>query len=344
MAYTAIPADHVKDLNNKYKTVTDTLAKPGTKEETLRLAGLQKLYLEDIKDSLTDDMAQLTTNFGLHQKNIDNIIKASQVDLKYARQITAKYKSKQYPEYPDQVRHVAAKLVKAVNTAQQDALDFGDAWKGYRENVAKDVPPATYAAAEAVRKRIINDSKITAAKIVQLKAAANEAETLLGIVGKATRKRVTGVDQPLAEAQRAAAAVSKKLADLLDEARNPPGRGTQPNSIKTNSEYLVQGAADKKLTDVPSNLSNNEGRWANVEASWKGLNTRALSMEKVLSDSKKGFRSTELADPLVKAEMAKAAVSVAAVKADVKLYAGHYTKAKAAIAKIKAAYAAKKKK
>jgi hypothetical protein len=341
--YTAIPADHVSDVNDKYQKAALKLKTEKDPVEINRLKGLLTLYEEDVKEHLHDDMETLTRNFAAHQNNIDGLVAGALDNLKWAKTTTAKYKSKPDPQFPPQVKNFVDKINKAATDAKADALAFGDAWKGYRENVAKDVPAPVIASAEATRKSIINNSKITSAKILKITAAANEAEALLDIVGKATRKRVEKADRPLADAQKAARDLSKKMADLLTDARTPPGRGTQPNSIRSGSDNLVAAAANKTLTANPSNLSDNEGRWATVDASWKGLNTRAAGMAKVLENSQKGFRSTELKDPVVKAELVKAAKSLADVKADVKLYAPYYAKAQTAIKKIQAAFKAKKK-
>jgi hypothetical protein len=339
----------VTSINDDYKTkVADPLkvaqGKSPKDQGTIdRLKILAEPYEHEVKEILDDDMRTLKASFETHQRNIDALVKASLDDLKAAKETTASYKAKPRSELPPQVEFFTKRIKQRAVDAAADAKSFGDAWKGYRENVAKNMPEAVIDGPETIRKDVINRSKITGAKILQISSAGHEAEAQLEIVHKATRKRVDKTDRPIAEAQQAAKNFSKKMADLLAEAQNPPTRSTQPNSIRSNSSSLVENAANKSLTANPRNLSDSEGRWATTDASWKGLNTRATAMANVLTNTQKGFRSTELADAVVKGEMVKANKSLADIKLEVKQYAPMYAKAQKAITTIRAAFKNKKK-
>ena len=81
------------------------------------------------------------------------------------------------------------------------------------------------------------------------------------------------------------------------------------------------------VADNPTRIAV-DGAWKNAQAAYKAMTTRASSMANILAIRTKGFRSNELADPVVKAEIAKAQARVKSAQAEVKKYDKDYDKAK----------------
>ena len=193
---------------------------------------------------------------------------------------------------------------------------------------------------QRTRSEVINADKVTTIKLQKVVAMKSEATALLAITQKAAMKykiKKTGAGQrDIATAQQMARDVARELAGLLAELRNPKGLAPKPGAVTTSKNRLVGAAGNKTFFDHPTALGTARGYWKNVDTAYKLMTTKAKNMETVLANRKKGFRSTELTDSIVKAEMAKAAKSVKDAKADIKAVDADYKAAKKAIAKLEA--------
>jgi hypothetical protein len=348
MAYTATPGADVSGWDDDYKKAATALATETDNAKKAKLTAEMQALATRVEERLNRDIQIVRRNFAEHTRNVDKLVTQAQQELKQAQATAASYKKNPAKtELPGQIQYAVKKLAGFEQAIKDDAHAFGDAWKDYRANVVKDIPARHLSYFHAERSKIINDQKVISTKLAAVKGLKEQAEALVQIAGKATLKKnikAGGAQRPITDAQKMARELAQQMDDLLTELRTPKGLATKPDSVTSGANSLVTQSNNKNWTQTPGALAGSLGLWKNAEAGYKLMVTKAAAMEKVLAAKKKAFRSDELKDATVKAELLKADQCLKDAKTDVKAKEKDYTKAKAAITKIQAAFKAAAKK
>jgi hypothetical protein len=301
---------------------------------------------QKIERRLNKDIRTAKIYLGQHQKKIAQWLSDAKTDLKQAQAAVAAIKKEpanhQNKERLRQLIEAIAGYGRAMDT---DVNELAEAWLEYREDPIRNAPASLRANFNAVRGSIINSQKGDTVKRAKLEAARLQALALLKLEAKATMKagiKAGGDQRAIGVAQQAAREVVAQMDNLLDQIINPVGYTPAPGSVTESANNLVKYAGQKSWFDRPTNLTPSRGLWSKVEQGYTMYQTRTAAMEKILVTQKRSFRSNELSDSMVKAELAKAEDRVKQAKAIVKQAAADYKKGKPAIAKIEAGFKKKK--
>jgi hypothetical protein len=348
MAYRVLNDDDIKAWNNDYKTQADALAAEGDLTEKARLtAKLQSLGTQ-VEEHLNGVARTLRDYYTQHRAKVDNWVNLSEQAIKNARKAAAAYKKDTSTGAPAQIQQTVADLDLWAKAITDDARDFGAAWFAYRNAPATHVPDKYQASFQQVRQKVMEDQKAITNKLTRIQGYKNEAEALLKLTAKASMKAGikagTGVQRPIETARQDARDLATQMAAELDLLRSPHGLATQPSAMSNALPFVKQNAKDKTFVKNTGNASMLAGRKKTFESGVKLMRTRLASMEKLLATKTKAFRSSELSDGEVKAELKKAQQSLKDARADVKVSEGEAKKGLAAVAEIEKRWATQAKK
>jgi hypothetical protein len=320
MAYALIKDTDIKAWNDDYKALADGFAAEADPAEKAKLTARMQSLGTEVEEHLNGVGRQLRAYFKQHSDKVDNWLRMSDQAIGNARKAAATYKKDTSKGVPPQLQQAVADMTLWAQAITLDADEFGAAWFDYRGNVADKIPIKYKAAFLALRGKVLEDQKAILIKKTKIKGYVAEAEGLVQVAAKATMKAGikagTGVQRPIADAQRDADALAKQMAAELAELRIPPGLSIQPATITTAVGFAKDNSKDKAFTRTTENVAAVNGRKKTFEGGIKLMRTRVAGMEKVLATKTKSFRNSELSDPTVKADIKKAQKSLKEAKAD----------------------------
>lgn len=325
MAYKVLDDRDIKKWNLEYEEMSDKLAAlPQNADPTERAkltADMQALG-NQVKAHLDEVGPKMRTYLNQHFAKVDNWVRLSELAITNARKAAATYKKDTSTGVPPQLHQAAADMTLWSKAIADDADEFGDAWFGYRGEMANKIPAQYQASFKALRAKVIEDRKSDTIKQTKIKGYIAEAEGLVKLTAKTTMKAGikagSGVQRPIADAQHDARELATQMAAELNELRNPHGFATTPHTISTTMESVRENSKDKAYTKTTGNMALLSGRKKIFENGIQLMRTKAASMEKILATKTRALRSNELSDATVKAEIKKAQQSLKDAKADLK--------------------------
>jgi hypothetical protein len=348
MAYKLLDNTDIKGWNTDYQTLTDALATETDATERAKLTARQQALGTQVEEHLNAVGRQIRAYFTEHKAKVDNWQRLSEQAITNARKAASTYKKDTSTGVPPQLQQAAADMALWAQAIAADAQEFGAAWFHYRATVANKVPGKYQATFIAMRSKVMEDQKTITTKQTKIKGYVAEAEGLVKLAAKATMKSEikagTGVQRPIADAQRDANELAAQMAAELVELRSPRGLATQPAAISNAMSMARNDAKNKGFTKTTENATAVAARKKTFESGIKLMRARAASMEKVLAVKTKAFRSSELADATVKASIKAAKLSLKDAKADLKVSEAEAKKGQDAIAEIEKRWASKAKK
>ena len=339
--YPKLSADDVKQWDTDYEQLRGQLAQEPDNQNKEKLEGeLQSLAVR-IEERLTKDIQAVRRYSKTRHHNVDAFVNEAQNELKLARDKAAEFKKKPGKAgLPPQVRASVQKIADIEKAYQADGLDYGGAWFEYRGSPVKNVPVKHLRTFKTIQGQLVEDDKVLGLALQKIVSAQHQAEALLAITDKAAMKAGikagTGAQRPSADTQKAATDLAAQMATLLNLLRAPNDMSSPPNTISTGKGTLTGVANDPKFLKQPNAMKTARSVWFNVQLTRKLMTTKAANMEKVLATKSKGFRSSELSDPVVKAELKKAAQSVKDAHKDIQDLDADYAAAKKAMDKLEA--------
>lgn len=331
MAYANLSTADVGKWDTKYHQLEQqfpTLTNPIAKRKTM---AQMETYATRVEERINRDMRTVQDYFEQHKRTVNQLLAEANQEIKYARSIAAKYKKDpRKTEYVPQLKHSAKKLGDLHKAMKADALDFGQAWFGYRGSPTNHIPRKHLTTFFSVRSRLMNEQKVMSSLFEQVKAMQREAASLVAVAEKATMKadikRNQGQQRPIADAQRIAADAAAQVAKILQDLQNPKGTKPQPTSI-TSGRNALRGFVQAKNYSEATRISA-EGMWKNAEAAYKAMLPKVASMETLYANAKKALRSNELTDNTVKLHLASIAQAIKTAKTDLKKSEGEYKEAR----------------
>jgi len=320
MAYKVLDDTDIKKWNTDYDDLVKALAAEHDPAEKAKLTAKMQSLGTQVEEHLNGVARQLQGYFKQHTDKVDNWVRMSDQAIANARKAAAVYKKDTSTGLPPQIKQAADDITLWVKAIGDDSQEYGAAWFAYRGAMANKVPAKYQTAFLAVRSKLMDDQKIIITKQTKLKGYAAEAEGLLQVAAKATMKAGikagTGVQRPIADAQKDARDLATQMAAELAELRAPRGLATQPSAITNAKDMAKVDSKSKAFNKTPENVTVVNSRKKNVESGIKLMRTRVAGMDKVLATKLKGFRNSELNDPTVKAEIKKAQKSLKEAKVD----------------------------
>jgi len=348
MAYKLLDNTDLKGWNTDYETLTDAIANEADPTERAKLTARQQALGTQVEEHLNGVGRQIRAYFTEHKAKVDNWQRLSEQAIANARKAAAAYKKDTSTGVPPQLQQAAADMTLWAQAITDDAQQFGAAWFHYRSAVANKIPEKYQATFKALRAKVMEDQKTITTKQTKIKGYAAEAEGLVKLAAKATMKSGikagTGVQRPIAAAQQDARDLAAQMAAELVEVRSPRGLATQPAAISNAMSLARIDAKNKAFTKTTENAAAVAARKKTFESGIKLMRARVAGMEKVLAVKTKAFRSSELTDATVKAEIKAAQQSLKDAKADLKVSEAEAKKGQEAIAEIEKRWAAQAKK
>jgi hypothetical protein len=342
MAYTKLSIAQITKIDSDYKLVKDQLqAVDLPRQQKTALEKKQQTYLLQAQQRLKNIIGVTEGYFETHKNNTEQWLTEAENLFKNAQVAAAKYRKD--PTTQDNatfVENFVADIAARKNRYGVDSHDYGEAWEAVRAYNAANLPKEATEEFTTDRAKLIGDQRAVIAAGNKLAELSKQAEALKDIIAKASMKKDMkgGAEQRnIGVARTAAKAVADDLAEQLRLLLHPVSMNTPaPAKIQTGAQQLQGANGLPNYPQTKKDWVTALGFWQDVELAQKNLVTRAASMEKVLATRTRGFRSNELSDKTVKAELAKAAKSVKDVKAEVKKYASHYAAAKKQFALLQA--------
>jgi hypothetical protein len=348
MAYKLIDDTDIKAWNTQYEQLTTDLAAAADNAERAKVNAKMQSLGTEVEEHLNTVGRQIRGYYDQHLSKVDNWMRLSEQTITSARQAAAIYKKSPGTGVPPQLQQAVDNLTLWEKAIGDDAREFGAAWFPYRATMANKVPDKYQTAFKTLRSKVMEDQKATTTKQTKLLGYIAEAQGLLKVAAKTTMKAGikagTGVQRPITEAQQDARELAEQMAAELALLRSPRGLATQPAAITTALQNAKEDAKNKAFNRTPANQIAVSGRKKTFESGVQLMRTRAASMAKVLAVKLKGFRSSELTDATVKAEIKKAQKSLKDAQADLAVTEAEAKKGLGYIATIEARWAAEKKK
>ncbi len=347
MAYKLLNNAELKAWNATYKEYSDALASEANEVERAKLTAKMQSLGTQVEEHLNEVGRKLRTYFTQHITKVNNWERLSQQAITAARKAAADYKKDTTAGLPPQLQQAVENLRLWEAAMGDDGTALGAAWFGYRADGDMNKIPLKYRAAfQAVRNKLMDEQKVVSTTRARVKAYQAEAEALLKVAAKATMKAGikagTGAQRPIAEAQQDARDLAEQMAAELEKVRNPPGTATAPSTIRTTKQAIRDNAADKGYTRLSGNVTLLNSRKNLLKSGLKLMRTRVAGMGKVLAVRTKSFRSNELADATVKAQLKNAQKFLKDAQTELKTSEADATKGLAYAATIEARWKAKK--
>lgn len=347
MAYPVLKDTDIKAWNNDYQALADALANEADATERKKLDAKMQSLGTQVEEHLNEVGRQIRAYFSQHSAKVDNWLRLSELAITNARKAAATYKKDTRTGVPPQLQQAVADMTLWAQAITDDAQAFGAAWFGYRAAMANKVPEKYQATFKTLRAKVMEDQKAITTKQTKIKGYIAEAEGLVKLAAKATMKAGikagTGVQRPIADAQHDARDLATQMAADLNELRAPRGLATQPGAISNAMQMARNDSKDKAFTNTPANAALVAARKKTFESGIQLMRTRVASMEKVLSTKLKAFRTNELSDATVKAEVKKAQQSLKDAKSDLTVSEAEAKKGQDALAAIEKRWATKAK-
>ena len=339
--YPKLSADDVKQWNTDYEQLRGQLERETDDKKKAELTASMQSLAVRIEERLTKDIQTARRYSKIRHHNVDAFVAEAQNELKLAKSKAAEFKKKPSKAgLPPQVRDSIKKIVEIEKAFVADGLDYGGAWFEYRGSPAGKIPAKYVSTFTAIQGTLVNDDKPLGLAQQKIAAAKHEAEALLAITDKAAMKASvkagTGAQRPIADAQQAAKDLATQMATLLNLLEHPADASTPPDGISGARETLTGVSKEAGFLQKPNALKGVRSNWSNVQIAYKLMTAKTTNMEKVLATKTKGFRSKELDDTVVKAELKKAAQSVKAAQKIVKEKDADYAAAKKMMDKLEA--------
>ena len=341
MAYAKLSAADVKKWDDDYNDLQVELSRETDDQKKAALTAAMQALAVKVEERLNADIQAARRYSQTRHQNADKFVAEARAELKQAQATAAAFKKKPgKTELPPQLKYSIKKISDLEQAFHDDGQAYGAAWFDYRASPTKKVPAKYTATYFAVQGAIVNDDKKLGVQLQKIIAARHQAEALLAITDKAAMKASiksgTGTQRPIADAQKSARDLAAQMAALLNLLHHPADLSTPPDGITSGAANLAGVAKDDNFLKQPNAMKTARSLWSNVQIANKLATTKAANMEKVLATRTKGFRSKELADPVVAAEMKKAAQSVKDANKVVKDKQADYAKARKAIDKLEA--------
>jgi hypothetical protein len=341
MAYPKLSADDVKHWDDDYEDLEDKLGHESDDQKKAEFTAAMQSLAVKIEERLNADIQAARRYSKTRRQNADKFAADAEAELKRARNTAAAFKKKPgKTNLPAQLKQSIQKIADLEQDFQDDGLAYGAAWFDYRSSPVSNVPDKYTATYTAIQGSIVNDDKRLGVQLQKIIAAKHQAEALLAITDKAAMKADikagTGTQRPIADAQQAARDLATQMDTLLNLLHHPSDMSTPPTGIISGKGTLTGLLTDKKFWNNPAGMKTARSVWSNVQIANKLITTKAANMEKVLATRTRGFRTKELADPVVAKEMKTAADKVKEAKKEVKDRAADYAAAKKAMDKLEA--------
>ena len=341
MAYPKLSADDVKQWDDDYEDLEGKQDSEQDDQKKAELTAAMQSLAVKVEERLNADIQAVRRYSKTRHQNAEKFAAEAEAELKNAKAAAAAYKKKPgKTELPPQVKHSIRKIGDLERAYQDDGNDYGAAWFDYRSSPVSNVPAKHVATFISLQGSIVNDDKQLGVQLQKIIAAKHQAEALLAITDKAAMKADiksgTGTQRPIADAQHAARDLATQMATLLNQLRNPTDMSTPPTGITSAKGNLTGLLTDERFWSGTSPMKSARSVWSNVQIANKLMTAKAANMEKVLATKTRGFRSKELADPVVADELKKANLSVKAAKKEVKDRQADYAGAKKAMDKLEA--------
>jgi hypothetical protein len=285
-----------------------------------------------LEERLNKDIRILKGYFTTHQDKATRWLAQSQVELKDATNLAAAFKKDpKKTELMPQLKRAIDGIDLIQQTANQDFQEYGQAIVPYRALGSTAETKKYFTTFSEIRGRMIDDEMANMVKKRQIDNLRKQADALLDVTAKASMKadiKKTGAAQrPIGDAQAAAKALVSELDHDLVELNTPPGMLPKPSTIRAQGILIFTGlAANKNL--VKGDKDSVDKTWKNVDGAYQTAAARLATMKKVAATRTKGFRSNELSDPVVKAELAKAQDRIKTADTAFKQYDKDYAAAK----------------
>jgi len=340
MAYTVLSVAPVTNLEQQHQGLKAGLVGKHHRAKALDEATMARLSNQaDVR--LGNLMTAINRNFATHKQRAEHWHSAAMAALKSSQTAAAAYRKDPTSKANAATVEGAPQLISDLkDDYDADALDFGQSWGAVRAYASTSFAPDVLEDFLTARAKVINDMQGRLRVGNEMAAAQKEAVALQAIVAKAKMKsgikQGTGAQRAIGVAQAEAKAVAVELATSLTQLKTPANMTAKPLAITTGAMSLGGVAADANYLKTKRDLVTVRGFWTTTELAYKTMVTKSASMVKVLATKTRGFRSNELSDGTVKAELARAAQSVKDAKAEVKKYDKDYANAKKAIVKIEA--------
>jgi hypothetical protein len=338
MGYPNLAIAEVSRLEQEYKALEDSLPTKKTKPEKSQVEAKMRDKARLAQTRLANAISGAARYYNQHHEKAGILNREAQNFLKIAQDAAAAYrKTPTNAALKTAVEHGIAEIGKRKAAYDADSLAYGAAWDDFRKYNPAHFPKEVVADFKLQRMHLVNSQQATVVLVNQIVAAKNQAEALISITDKATMKKDIkqgGTQRPITDAQQAAKDVALKLAAELKELLIPTNITNKPDSIKSGATNL-----DSFVKGPPKNwneLVQARGIWSGVDSAYKSMVARSAAMDKMLATLTRGFRTNELSDKTVKAELAKAATSVKDAKATVKKYDKDYATAKKLMDKVNA--------
>jgi hypothetical protein len=338
MAYAAISRNAIDEEIRKYeklKTKLDQAKVVPNDKQDQEIS--QRLRASLAQRGLAAGMKTAATYLKTHAQKTDKWHTTATALLKASKTLAARYKK--VPTLPEAVLDLkdlvsrVGHLKKLEADYARDSREFSAAWAAFREFDPPAVLPAEYTKDfRTARTQLQSDHQEVMVKGNAISAMYQEAQALKAITDKAymksRMKAGTGSQRPLSAAQAAAAKVAAEMAEALREFNKPSNRTPAPGAVTDLAQDLKEFHKNPAFATSRENMIKARNAWTQADLAYKTMVSKSASMEKVLATQTKGFRSNELTDPKVKAELAEAARDVKAAKAEVKEQAPAHAVAK----------------
>jgi hypothetical protein len=338
MGYPKLSTSEILRLEQEYKTLQDSLLTQNQQQKaTVERQMRDKAGLAATR--LANGMSGALRYFNQHHQKAEDFNRQAQALLKQAQDAAVAYrKTPANAALKTTVEDNAKKIKQLKADYDKDSLEFGNAWDDFRQYNPTRLPKDIVDPFRVQRMHMQNSQQATVVLNNQIAAAQHQAEALLAITDKATMKqdiKQGGTQRPKTDAQQAAKDVATQLEAALKELKIPTNLTSKPESIKSGVSGL-----DSFVKKPPKNwneLVQARGLWAGVDSAYKSMVARSAAMDNILATRTRGFRSNELSDTTVKAELAKASASVKAAKALVKSYEKDHAAARKLMDKVEVA-------
>lgn len=336
MAYKLLDNADLQEWNTAYGELSNAYAAEANKPqrndaELAKLTARMQSLATQVEEHLSEVGRQLRTYYDQHLGKVNNWERLSEQTIAAARKSAADYKKDTSTGLPPQLQQAVEDLGLWDTAIEQDAVQLGAAWFGYRADGAMNrIPDKHKAAFRSLRSKLMDEQKPVTTIRTKIKGYKAEAEGLVKVAAKATMKAGikagTGVQRPISQARDEARALAQDMADELERVRNPPGTATAPNSIRTTKQSIRENSQDRNYTKTPGNVTLLTSRKNLLKTGIKLMHTRVAAMEKLLAVRTKAFRSNELSDATVKADMKRAQKSLKDAQTELKATEAHASK------------------